>query len=358
MRSVTLTSLMLVACVRPSSPPASLGWQDIPNTHATGFLLQERDAERRALVFGPRGRSDTLAIIVVPERPPERIAALSTTHIPFILALGAGDALVGAAYCDHVPDPRFQDLLTAGRVVELLRGERLDGERYISLAPDVLFDQVPGIAGSVPPMTGSLQVPVTEFLEHHPLGRAEWIRFFGALLGRQTLADSIHAEVVSRYHAVHDRVTGLDEGPLVFFGSAWGGRFHAAAGHSYMARLIRDAGARYFLADTMGGSVTLDLESFIGLSDSLDHIGMVLSHPGIPDKVDLAQGDPRLLRLPALKEGGFYGNSERSDLFGRSLLEPDVLLTDLVHIFHPDRAPDHTPRYFHRLVQSPIPTRL
>ncbi|MEZ4755818.1 MAG: ABC transporter substrate-binding protein [Flavobacteriales bacterium] len=355
MRFEMLIPWVLVACVRSSSPSATAGWKDIPNSHACGFLLQERDGERRALVFGPHGPTDTLAVIAVPDRPPERIAALSTTHIPFILALGAGEELVGAAYCSQVPDPRFKDLLAAGRVVELLRGDRLDGERYIALAPDVLFDQMPGIAGGVPPIAGALRIPVPEYLEHHPLGRSEWIRFFGALLGRQEQADSIHAGIVARYHAVRDRVRPGNGGPRVFFGSAWGGRFHAAAGNSYMARLIRDAGGRYFLADTLGGSIAMDLESFIGLTDSLEHIGMVLSHPGVPGTVDLAQGDPRLLQLRALTEGGFYGNSSRSDLFGQALLEPDVLLADLAHVFDPAVTPDHRPKYFQTVAQSPIP---
>lgn len=351
MRAVLPFVVLLAACGGQHAPNGPGRWRDVANTHATRFQLQEGEGEQRVIVFGPGGRGDTLAVIPVPGRPPSRIAVLSTTHIPYVLALGAGDELVGAAYVDQVPDPRFQERVASGKVAELVRVDRLDKERYLALAPELVFDQVPGITQGAPQLQGAVLVPVTEFLEEHPLGRTEWIRVFGALLGRLDEADSIHANIVGRYERVRNRLAGVQERPLVFFGSAWGGQFHAAAGSSYMATFVRDAGARYFLSDTARGSHPLDLESFLALTDSLDHVGMVIAHPGQPSATDLAQGDPRLTRLAALSERGFYGNSTRADLFGRALLEPDVLLADLVRIFHPDVGDGHAPQYFHPVAQ-------
>jgi iron complex transport system substrate-binding protein len=342
---------LLAACGGHQAPNEPGGWRDLPNTHATRFRIQEREGGRRVIVFGTGGHGDTLAVIPVPKRTPSRIAVLSTTHIPYILALDAFDRLVGAAYMARIPDAQFNERVVTDKVAELVRGDRLDKERYIALNPDIVFDQVPGIARDAPKLQGALSVPVAEFLEQHPLGRAEWIRVFGALLGRSADADSIHATIVTRYERVRNRVAYIKERPLVFFGSAWGGHFHAAAGNSYMATFVRDAGARYFLSDTISGSHPMDLESFLALTDSLDHVGMVIAHPGEPSATDLAQGDPRLIHLDALSKRGFYGNSIRSDLFGRALLEPDVLLADLVRIFHAEAGEGHSSHYFHPVAQ-------
>jgi iron complex transport system substrate-binding protein len=355
MKAFLLVVSLLAACGGHHAPDQPGEWRDVPNTHATRFRIQERDGGQRVIVFGPGGRGDTLAVIPVPEQPPARVAVLSTTHIPYILALDAADLLVGAAYMAQVPDARFRERVVSDKVAELVRGDRLDKERYLALNPGIVFDQVPGIVQGAPQLQGTVLVPVTEFLEQHPLGRAEWIRVFGALLGRSAAADSIHGTIVARYERVRDRVAHVQKRPLVSFGSAWGGHFNAAAGNSYMATFMRDAGARYFLSDTVSGSHPMDLESFLALTDSLDHIGMVIAHPGQPSATDLARGDPRLIRTEALSKRGFYGNSTRSDLFGRALLEPDVLLSDLVHIFHPGLVEGHAPRYFHPVAQYLMP---
>jgi iron complex transport system substrate-binding protein len=345
---------LLASCASGPSSPSSTEWQDLPNSHATCFRIQQRGAQQRVLIFGPAGRADTLAIVEVPNRAPQRTAVLSTTHVPFVLALGGADVLVGAAYSPQVPDPRFRERLAQGEVAELIRGDQLDRERFLALAPDLIFDQVPGLTASAPSAAPVTRVPVTEFLEPHPLGRAEWVRLFGAMMGRLRTADSLFQAVRDRYEQQRARVPD-GRRPRVYFGSVWGGTFHAAPGNSYMARLIRDAGGTYFLPDTAGGNPMYSLESFITLASSVDHIGMVLAQPTMPTPSDLAGGDPRLLGLDALRMHGFYSNSQHSDVFGQALLEPDILLADLIHIFHPGAMSAHRPRYFHSIGQSPIP---
>jgi iron complex transport system substrate-binding protein len=346
--------LLLAACTTAPSTPALTDWQDLPNSHAICFRLQHRGTQQRALIFGPAGRADTLAIVEVPAAIPQRIAVLSTTHVPFVLALGGADVLVGAAYSAQVPDARFKERSAQGEVAELIRGDQLDRERFLALAPDLVFDQVPGLTASAPAAASVVRVPVTEFLEPHPLGRAEWVRLFGAMMGRQRVADSLFQGVRERYERQRAQVPD-GRRPRVYFGSAWGGTFHAAPGNSYMARLIRDAGGTYFLPDTSGGNPMYSLESFMDVASSVDHIGMVLAQPTTPTASDLAAGDPRVLGLDALRLRGFYGNSQQSDVFGQALLEPDILLADLLHIFHPSATTAHRPRYFHPVAQSPMP---
>ena len=79
-------------------------------------------------------------------------------------------------------------------------------------------------------------VPVTEYLEVHPLGRAEWLRFFGVLFGVERKADSLYSTIAERYTRVV--VADTSNRPTVVFGSYWQGQWFVPSGNSYMARLI------------------------------------------------------------------------------------------------------------------------
>jgi iron complex transport system substrate-binding protein len=350
--SVLATAVILTACGPRSQHPTDNAWTDEANAHARFFRLQTRGGQHRALVFGPGGTDDTLAVIDLSATPWQRVAVMSTTHVPYISALGLTDHIVAAAYLDAVRDASLRQRILNGQVVELVTGERLDREQLMLLSPDALFDQPFGRADRAPRAEGVLTVPVTEYLEEHPLGRAEWIRFFGAVMGRKAQADSLFAAIEARYDEAAQRVDTVTTRPVVFFGSTWQGRFHAAAGNSYMVRTLRDAGGTPWAKDTMlRENPPVDIEGMMALADEVDHVGLVVALRSPPDARALMGGDERLAHARGVEQGGFYANSEASDVFGQALLEPEVVLLDLIKVLHPERAQDHTPRYFHRIVQ-------
>ena len=347
-----MPAVLLYACTSGHQGPVLDEWRDVPNSHARCFTIQSRGQQKRILVFGPGGRTDTLSTIPVPAKAHARIATLSTTHVPYLMALGLGERVVGVAHRGAIREPFIANGLAKGLITDLVSGERLDREALMGLQPDLLFDQPFGRSDLMPRVEGPLQIMVTEYLEEHALGRAEWIRAFGAIMGREAQADSIYTSIETRYEVALQLLEGVRDRPTAFYGSAWDGRFHGASGKSYMAQLIRDAGGTYWMeGDGTPESVPLGLEAFLALADTLDHIGMAVSLDHPPDALDLVGGERRLIPAQSIAHGGFYGNSGTSDLFGRALLEPDVVLLDLIKVLHPERAQDHTPRYFHRIVQ-------
>lgn len=357
MRVASLLVLFALAgCVGGGSWDEPEGkWETVALEHARCFTIERRGAERRLTVFGPGGRKDTLAIHrlggngdgVLPGVL-DRIAVVSTTHLAYIEALGKVDAVVGAAHLDRlvsdgpraVPYHRIPDIGTANG---------LDRERIIAIAPQALLDHPFGEGGATEPPGGVPRIFITEYLEEHPLGRAEWSRFMGVLLGCERQADSLYEAMAARYRqAVH--AVGAPR-PRVFFGSAWQGQWFVPPGNSYMATLIHDAGGDYVYADRAGGeNIAVDLETVIDACGKAAHFGVVLAAEGPVDARRLT-GDPRLALLPAVARGGFVGNSAVNDLFGQALLEPDVVLRDLHCIFHPEHCSGHEPRYFTPIAQ-------
>ncbi len=362
---VLIAALLLGSCVGPKSPSTDAQvWSEVPNSHALGFRLLSSGSLRRAIVFGSRDERDTLAdLVITTERSGplssgpsqhvlvslDRIAVVSTTHLSFLAAVEAADRVVAAAYLDQVRDPLVLSQLS-GVVRNLITANGVDREQLIDLAPDALLDHPFGRSSSyLNAVPGIPVIPVTEYLEVHPLGRVEWIRFFGAILGKERMADSVFHAIRTRYEAIARDGRRSAAPPTVFIGSVWQGQWFVPGADSFMASLVADAGGQYVFADKPGTeNLAIDLETLLDRCRSADRFGVLLDLPEPISDLDLAGGDRRVASLEVLKNGGFYGNSATHDLFGRALLEPEVMLEDLRCIIDPDPCSGRSPQYFGR----------
>jgi len=345
--------LGLSACNGPAPTDGAHGteWEQRPLQHARSFTIEARGDQRRLTVFGFGGRADTTSVYVLSTDgmqdlriPMQRLAVVSTTHLSYIQALGRLGTVVGAAHLDRIVDRELRTALSHA-AVDIGTADGLDRERLIALAPDALLDYPFGRSDVGALYHGIPRIAVTEYLEEHPLGRAEWLRFFGVLLGCEPLADSLFNRIQERYAA--EVVADPQSRPRVFFGSVWQGQWFVPPNGSYMATLVQDAGAALVFGDRRGGgNAAVDLETVLNACADADHFGAILAVDGTPDAQALVGGDRRLATLKAVQQGGFHGNSATSDLFGKALLEPHLVLRDLACIFHPARCKAHVPLYF------------
>jgi iron complex transport system substrate-binding protein len=268
--------------------------------------------------------------------PAGRLAVLSTTHVPFLAEVGAREAIVGIAFPEEVRDSLLRVSIAAGRVKGLGSSEALDRETLIALRPDAVLAYPFGAQGNATLTAAGLTVvQVSEYLEEHPLGRAEWIRFFGVLTGHEREADSLFTAIEQRYLAQVALASTDTVHPVIFFGSQWNGQWSVPPGNSYMARLIADAGGRYAFAHrTAPGNIDLDMETLLTTLDTVDNWGMIAAVEGFMFPRHLTNNDPRLLRLKVVERFHFFGgNTSTADLFGQALLEPDQVLRDLRYCF-------------------------
>lgn len=341
----------------------------LPLNYATHFQLWQRGADRAVLVLGAGGSQDTIARFLISDRTgptampwrgdysllpavTPRAVLLSTTHVPFVDALGAVENILACAWPEKLRSQTFLEALASGEVRTLVQNPEARREQLVSLSPDLVLDHPFGQT-LYPKGPSGAWVPVCEYLEEHPLARAEWIRFFGVLFRRQEKADDLFRAVHERYTRVAALVPPTTLRPLVFFGSAWQGTWSVPAGNSCMARLIDDAGGNYLYAGRAStGNLDLHLETVIADAYRADHWGMIVDVPDARVLRELPGMDARLLAAPALSERDpFVANSAESDLFGKALLEPDIALADLISILHPDLLPDHRPVYYRPLPQ-------
>ena len=99
--------------------------------------------------------------------------------------------------------------------------------------------------------------------------------------------------------------------------------------------------------DDRSGGVTLDFETIYNQADDADYWRIVNSYPGTYSYEALKEQDPRYADFRAFREKGvIYCNMREKPFYESMPTEPEVLLADLLHIFHPDLLPDHTPVYY------------
>ncbi len=370
-----LLLLLLAGCGGGPSPPGTGAWIPVTLRHAGSFELWAQGSERLVLVHGHGGSSDTAGAYHISgdgtysptpfpaqrlHAPLQRIALLSSTHVPFLAALGEQGRIVGTTFPDQVRDSLLRAAIGRGEVKGLGEVEGVDRESLIALRPDAVLVYPFGAQG-----VGSLQgtglplVEVSEYLEEHPLGRAEWIRFFGVLTGREHEADSLFASIEQRYQAQAALAERDTVHPVIFFGSQWNGQWSVPPGNSYMARLIADAGGRYAFAHrTAPGNIDLDMETLLATLDTVDNWGLITAQDGPVYPRHLTNNDPRFDHLGVVQRFHFFaGNTRTADLFGQALLEPDRVLRDLRYCFgdaYRWRAREEDHPYFAPLRPEPV----
>lgn len=343
----------LVGCVPEETQVRVVRDIETPPTIAQHFTVFTVAEGHRLLVFGDSAHADTISDFVVPRGGLQRIAVLSTTHLPYLSTLGTADRVVAAAQLEQVRDTATKERYAAGQVMEIGTADGVDREALIAVAPEVLLGYPFGRSVSDTAVTGVPLLMIAEYLEPHPLGRAEWLKFFGVLVGKADLADSLYAGIARRYEAARADVQP-DRRPNVLFGSYWNGQWWVPPGNSYMAQLIEDAGGDYLFSDRRGKeNIAVDLETMISLGEQVDVWGIVTSSDLEISYPDFHHGDGRVDHIKAyVTHRLFYANSAVSDLFGKAVLQPDLVLNDLTYCLmtEPSRYPaKRTNPYFNPL---------
>ncbi|MBK9177383.1 MAG: hypothetical protein IPM46_13825 [Flavobacteriales bacterium] len=141
---VPFVAMVLVGC-RPAAPANENGdWTERSCRYARCFQVLQRGEERRLIIFGSASRSDTLDVITIPASSGspalQRIALLSTTHVPFIAALGMEDHVAAGAFIDRAHNVRLSERVKNGELQEVATADGIDCERLTLARVDAIFD--------------------------------------------------------------------------------------------------------------------------------------------------------------------------------------------------------------------------
>jgi iron complex transport system substrate-binding protein len=273
----------------------------------------------------------------------------STTHLPLLVDLGRVEVVAGVAKFASIVSPPIVERIGAGAVVEFAPLGVIDVERVVAHRPAMLMTG--GSDSSSFAAIRAAGVPVVanaEWLEPASLGRAEWVKYMALFLNEERSATRAFDRVKSRYRELVQRTSAIPENarPLVMTGRANRGAFVIAGGRSYVARLIADAGARYVWTDNPStGNATVDLEAQIRRASNA---AFWINGGGWASLAAMVADEPRYEAFEAYRRGHVWvyerlqNAAGGNDYWSRSVTRPDLLLADLIKIFHPGLVPEHT----------------
>jgi iron complex transport system substrate-binding protein len=319
--------------------------------YAKGFEIQHlADSSLLIVLFNLEKPGDTLQKIHWQPREVNSIACVSTTHISMLDHLNRLHDLKGVGFADRVLNKHARERIDSGLIADISTGEDIDAEIIYGMQPQLLF---------VYPFGGQSYnkflkrgigcVQISEYLEPHPLGRAEWIKVFGALLNEAQRADSVFKSIEIAYNALKNRVEhSAEQKPTVFTATYSNGHWFAPPGNSFIAQAFADAGAQYIYADSIkAGNIVLPYEKLYEQVYDVDYWGKITFAPSELTMQQIAQEDERLTRIKSYQQGNiFYCNAATTDYHGDAIMEPHIILADLIAIFHGDLLPQHSPVYF------------
>lgn len=277
---------------------------------------------------------------------------MTSLQLSNFLKLDIPEMVVGITSTRHLHNQKMNQQLKEGKTHKIGIEGNFDNEVIIAINPDVIFIS-PFKRGGYDAIC-NVEIPMIPHLgykELTPLGQAEWIKVIGLLTGNASLANSTFEAIESRYNNLKSIVDTVKRRPTVFSGEMRGGNWYAVGGRSFLAQLFRDAGGDYFLKENEeSGGVTLDYETVYTNAAHADYWRIVNSFEGEYSYNVLREQDERYTDFDAWKKHGvIYCNMKEVPFYERMPVEPEVVLADFIHVFHPDVLPNHKPQYYHLL---------
>lgn len=287
------------------------------------------------------------------DAPVNSIVVTSTTHIPSLDMLGVTDKLIGFPNRDYISSEKARQLIENGRIKELGQNEAINTEVLIDLNPDVVVGFAVDGANTTFSTIKKTGIPVlynSDWTETHPLGKAEWIKFFGVLFGKQQEADSIFRKIEMDYLEAKELAQKVSHRPTVLSGAMYKDVWYMPQGNSWAAQFITDAGGEYLWKDSAGtGSLSMNLESVLEKGRNADFwIG-----PGqFSSKEQFREAHSVYAEFDALKNGNVYTfTAHKGETGGVIYYElagnrPDLVLKDIIKILHPELLSDYKLYFF------------
>jgi iron complex transport system substrate-binding protein len=288
----------------------------------------------------------------VVEVPIDRTICMTSLQLSNFTALDAHDVIRGITGTKNLFDEDIKARVKKGDIVKIGMEGDFDPELVLAANPDVIFIS-PFKRGGYDAIkeTGVTLVPHLGYKELEPLGQAEWIKFVAMFLGKEKEADEVFAGIKNRYEEVRRLTADVKKRPTVFSGEMHGGNWYAVGGRNNLAQLFRDAGADYIIKDENTGGVNFEFEQLYAMAANADYWRILNSFPGDFSYDALKASEPRNELFKAFKEKKVvYCNMKQTPYYELAPVQPDVLLKDLVAVFHPELVEvDYQPKFYQLL---------
>ena len=346
----------------------------LPLSYAQGFTISQGDGYKILEVLQAYpGEHDPFRYLVVEEEgkepdqgdfdavitlPVEDIVLTSTTQVPHLDFLGISEKMIGFPNTDLISSATMRKLVDEGNVTDLGRGPVANVEMIVDLDPDLVLFSTLGENLEPYAIVKKAGIPFIlngEYTEQNPLGRAEWIKFTGALTGKYQEAVAVFEEIEEEYLSLKKQAAAIakEQQPVVISGIMYKDIWYAPAAENWGALFLRDAGADYVFKNHQGtGSLQLNYEYVLQKALEAD---IWIGAADFENLEAMRKADHRYAHFKAFQSGEVYTYTHKKgptgglEYFELGYMRPDIILKDLIKIFHPEHLPEYEPYFYEKL---------
>jgi len=340
--------------------------------YAEGFSIKYYPDYKKVTVFSPWLKGEVYAQYFLVNNnsvktplggtkiviPLNSLAATSVTHFEFLSLLGELETVSAVCSPDIIYNNEINKNFKTGKITDLGNAFNINVEKTLHLHPDAVMMSGYNQNDPYAQRVSQAGIPVifnNEWIETSLLARAEWIKFIAAFYNKEKVADSIFFGIDERYNEIKLKASEVKFKPKIMAGSNFRGTWYVPSGNSFMGKLFADAGATYIFAkDTTAGSIPLNVETALKYFSDAD-IWLNCNFKSIQD---LVKADAKHALFKPVKTNQVYNFNKRllpstaNDFWESAVARPDLLLSDVISIIHPELMPDYQTVYAEKLGQQ------
>ncbi len=314
--------------------------------------------EELTYILHPKGTekpfiSDKAIFVQVPI---ERVVVTSTTDIPMLEYLHLEQKLVGFPNTDYISSEKTRALIDQGAIKELGKEYNLNTEVVLELSPELIIGFSANGDTKAYDLIQKTGIPVVingSWMEEHPLGRAEWIKFVAAFFGSEAKAENVFQNIKKAYNEATILAQNTTASPTILSGNMFKDVWHVPGGNSYIAKFLLDANTTYLWADnTKTGSLALNFESVLEKAQGAD---LWIGSGNSKSLSELKEKNHQYELFDAFKNKTVYSSTLKMGINGGLIyyelgpMRPDLILKDIIHIAHPELLTNYEPYFFEKL---------
>jgi iron complex transport system substrate-binding protein len=316
------------------------------------YVLVDKEKRSRRFEVPAEARNNAVIIPV----PVDRAVIYTSVHAAMTEQLGCIDRICGVCEPEYIISEEILARVADGRIADLGMSTAPNIEKIIDMNTEVIIASP--FENSGYGNAEKIGVPIVEaadYMEGHPLGRTEWVRFYGLLFGCRDRADSLFFATCSKYDSLKALVSDIpvEERPTVIMERKYGALWGVPGVSSYVALFHSDAGANYIFKDLPGtGSVQLSFEQVFEKAADADFWLLKYGTKKPMTYDDLRSEYKPYSNFAAFKNHKIYTcNTLVTSYYDDITIHPDQILADLMYIYHPNLLEDHQPKYYFPMEQ-------
>ena len=372
---LTLLLLVVTTCIQCKQNKSSFKEKSNDTNqiqYAKGFSIDNYDGYSIITVKNPWPKATKTYCYILKEKngivpdslqqnpiiavPIKSIVVTSTTYIPSLEMLGKEKSLVAFPNLNYISSEKVRARIDAKKIREIGSNQSLNTEVLIDLQPDVIIGY--GIDNNNPTLDNlqksGLKVMLNgDWNEESPLGKAEWIKFFGALYGKQKEANDIFSKMTNDYFKTIKIAKTAITQPTVLAGDMYEDKWYLPKGTSWGSQLLKEANANYLWAETKGtGSLSLSFETVL---EKAKNATVWITSGQFSSLKAMADANPHYQQFSAFQQKNVYTFTRKKGDKGGILYyelapnRPDIVLKDIVKIMHPELLPNYELYFFEKL---------